>query len=380
MFVVSKICFHSRPSCSCIRCDSVCDLILFHCGEPPSWIRSKYSFQAPMRYGFLSNVTTDQIAYATQASEAVVIVSLDRKVELGMVILRENYEHSDEKLYVAFYEDESDKLYQIIHPWTLSKKRVFIHGLTVEFEVKHNYFDSLVKSVNSVHQKIINRLIPTPRDFLQPTSVSEFDLKVCLSLLPNSMKIDGDNQFRALQTIVSCNRSSPPILVNGSFGTGKTLLLAVATHCLIHFGKLFNFPVRILVCAHHYHSVDHFIDQYFGKMYDSDCDIYLFRLISDTYHIRSKFSHLYVSSENMLNYLQYPPWFLVVVTEFLTAQSLSVLGEEYFTHIFLDEGSQTVEPQTIAPLSLAGPFTKVVIAGDSCQVRQTKSQLILVAM
>jgi len=40
---------------------------------------------------------------------------------------------------------------------------------------------------------------------------------------------------------------------------------------------------------------------------------------------------------------------------------------EFFTHILLDEGAQTREPEVIAPLSMAGKNTKIVIAGDQNQ-------------
>lgn len=353
-------------------------MILFKRGDSPSWIRSQYRYKVPMRYGFLKNVSTDQIAYAAQASEAVVIVSQDRSTELRMDILRENYEHSDEKLYVTFYENESHKLLRIIDPWPLTSEEVFIHGITVEFEVKHQYFNSLVKSVNSVHDGMIRRLLPTPQDFFELMSIPEFDIKYLLSKVPCGIKIDGKSQFKALRTILSCNRSSPPIIVNGSFGSGKTRLLAVATYCVIFHGMRSNNPVRVLISAHHYHSVDHFIEEYFGSMFSRDSPVLLYRLMNDTYYIKSsRFSNFYVTIEDLKRSLSSsPPWFLVIVTEFLTAQSLlPIFGEDFFTHIFVDEGSQTVEPQTISPLSLAGQNTKVVIAGDPCQVTITQALL-----
>ena len=61
--------------------------------------------------------------------------------------------------------------------------------------------------------------------------------------------------------------------------------------------------------------------------------------------------------------------YLVVVTTFLTAHNIqSVVGKNVFTHILIDEGAQTREPETIAPLSMANGCTKIVIAGDNQQV------------
>ncbi len=334
-----------------------------------------------MRYGFLENVTADQIAYATQACEGLFIVSQDRYTQLKMEILKENYKHSDEKLYVAFHEDESSRLSEIISV-SLTQGEAIIHGLLVEFEVKHGYFNSLVKAVNSMHQGIIRRLLPTAADFFEPALLHEIDLKVLLSNVPYGIVIDGDSQFNALHAILSCNRSSPPLIVNGSFGTGKTRLLAVATHCLLDYGVRAISPARILVCAHHYHSVDHFIKQYFGKMFSNRTEVALFRLIDDSYYVRgSEFSHLYITSKGMQEYISnHEPQYLLVVTEFLTAQPLLKIFEEgFFTHILIDEGSQIVEPQVIAALSLAGPNTKIVIVGDSCQVRFVYSVVYVVS-
>jgi len=42
----------------------------------------------------------------------------------------------------------------------------------------------------------------------------------------------------------------------------------------------------------------------------------------------------------------------------------SVLGEGFFTHIMLDDAATMTEPEACIAISLAGPHTKVVIAGD----------------
>ena len=53
---------------------------------------------------------------------------------------------------------------------------------------------------------------------------------------------------------------------------------------------------------------------------------------------------------------------------FLTAPQLINLKAKCFTHILIDEGAQTREPEAIAPLGLADDNTKIVIAGDHMQV------------
>ena len=40
----------------------------------------------------------------------------------------------------------------------------------------------------------------------------------------------------------------------------------------------------------------------------------------------------------------------------------------FFTHIFLDEAAQALECEMLISLALAGPKTRVVLAGDHMQV------------
>ena len=53
---------------------------------------------------------------------------------------------------------------------------------------------------------------------------------------------------------------------------------------------------------------------------------------------------------------------------FRSVESLHYLFSGYFTHIFLDEAAQALECEMLIPLSLVGPNTRVVLAGDHMQV------------
>ncbi len=41
------------------------------------------------------------------------------------------------------------------------------------------------------------------------------------------------------------------------------------------------------------------------------------------------------------------------------------MGSGHFSHIFIDEASQAMEPETLVALDLAGKWTSVVLAGPS---------------
>ena len=42
--------------------------------------------------------------------------------------------------------------------------------------------------------------------------------------------------------------------------------------------------------------------------------------------------------------------------------------EDLFTHIFIDEAAQALAPEILQPLTLAGPDTRIVLAGDPMQL------------
>jgi len=63
------------------------------------------------------------------------------------------------------------------------------------------------------------------------------------------------------------------------------------------------------------------------------------------------------------------------VTTFINTQQLLQLRVRPFTHILIDEGAQSREPEAVAPLSLADKHTKIVIAGDHMQVKYIIIQL-----
>ena len=60
----------------------------------------------------------------------------------------------------------------------------------------------------------------------------------------------------------------------------------------------------------------------------------------------------------------------VVVTTLSTSRILFdlKLGHGFFSHILIDEAAQALEPETVTPVALAGPNTKVVFTGDHMQV------------
>ena len=186
-------------------------------------------------------------------------------------------------------------------------------------------------------------------------------------------QIDLDvGQIRALKVILT---SIPdlPILVAGPFGTGKTRLLARASYEIL---KEKN--ARVLICAHHQASVDTFVEKYFGPMIenkDNPWVINFLRVIPNNSY-RSKTRRKYEGFFKASNSLSSNDLIRnrVIITTLGIAQKLfhylpSDKKRSFFTHILIDEGAQTREPETVGPLCLAGRNTRIVVTGDHLQVR-----------
>ena len=318
----------------------------------------------------MEGIDADKIAYATQSSEAAIIVGKNRD-EVMMDIMKENFNHSDERLYVGFDRKESANLAKMFPE--LSKSSVTYHGIRVEFEVKHAYFNNLIQSVSSISDDVINRLLPKREDFF-PRSSANFQYTD--QMRPIISQLDPNDQLNALKTIAMYPSRSPPILINGSFGTGKSRVLAIATYFIVENAKDSE-PVRVLVCAHHHASANNFVEAYFSEMNEK----YSWK-VKHLFHftVRDESS----SSESIKKYhltlnklkkeiasfrYRMQTGNTVVTTTLLSALRLCQLFPPgFFTHILLDEGAQCREAEAIAPLSLASNNTQIVIAGDSNQV------------
>ena len=300
-----------------------------------------------------------------------------------MDILKENFECCDDNLYIAF-DCSSEKLLSTITSCQIPRQGTVLEEVSVEFEVKHSYFNGLIRAVNMIQSEIISRILPSKKDFQLFSAISEQELER-LFLLPQMLGMHLDRgQLSALKCILTSDPRSPPVLVTGSFGTGKTQLIAVASHCLVEQGRIRNQMVRVLVCAHHQATADNLVEKYFGPMLHRQPNYFeLVRLISNYAYPPQRSSFLkYYKAVNLLNFDFRPPQHhLIIATTFGTSRSLrSKVGNKFFTHIVMDEGSQTREPESIAPLCLASPNTKLVIAGDSNQVSSILNCLVCIIL
>ena len=297
-------------------------------------------------YGSLVGLSSNDVAYVEQSAIHVDITA----GRTTMCAKISNYGVSNKGLDVVnvTFDDE--------YSYYLLKSKITTQAVPVQFILKHSHFQNLHESLDNVNSRIIDCLIPS--------NPQQEQVSLPRVHYPDEdfLWLDKEYQLLALKKMMACDNSAP-FLLTGPFGTGKTRVLATTA---INFLK--RSGNRVLICTSHLHSADAYIDNYFGPMKEKNTlprNVSPIRLVSDHYKYKGKYNRLFKNCYNQKDLIKRSR---LVITTFLTALRLIKLRVKCFTHILIDEGAQTCEPEAIAPLGLADDNTKIVIAGDHLQV------------
>ena len=314
-----------------------------------------------VRYGYISADDGDKIAYIQQAceNEGKLVLQYKGKEYYANMVTAHPKKRRWYRIYIAMLMTDALKLRNVQYQYKIFNVEVF-------FELKYSYFDRLHKALDLLSCSTIQRLIPTNATYFSSP------MKYPDLLLSNKYKelltLD-HGQLKALQMIVYAEPKAPVIVV-GSFGTGKTQMLAQAAY-QIFLAKYDENP-RVLICAHHQASANAFLTKYFGPMKKQGWKVNIVRMtmLARMKEIDKCYRQYCMSSSYVARNLHR---IQLVVTTFANclhfAKLLKGSADHWFTHILIDEGAQTREPETIAPLFMCGPKTVVAIAGDHKQVR-----------
>ena len=331
------------------------------------WNPESNSISSPSypAYACISGLEDYKIAYVSQAAEmeryiGVHIHKKERggncsRVHCRAHILWRNCHHMEQKLYVGFDEQGNGYYQSSFHQDILKNGSIKV---IVKFQLKSSYFRNLRKSIDGLSSDVIQRI--------RARDCHMFSIETAADVLKHDYNsaLDSEQQ-KALRAILhEYPPSSPPILITGPFGTGKTRIMAMAAHVL--FKKSVT---RILVCTQQRESADNFMSMYRGVVSTSgsdDHDVTKIILRENKYE-RPNLKSWYVSPKKLHTHLENSKDNLLIVTTCLTAHYLAKASVE-FTHIFVDEGAQMREPEAIAALRMAKKTTKIVIAGDPQQV------------
>ena len=232
----------------------------------------------------------------------------------------------------------------------------------VEFELKYSYFEGLHRALESLSDETICKLNPAKDALAFEPSQDDFRVPE-----PPYKDIDLDEevQMKALKGILHPSPDLPIMLIAGPFGTGKTRLLARAAYEILKRKR-----TCVLICAHHQTSADTFVE-YFSRMKQSKMgwEIGVLRIVPNRSYLwdrERKYKGITLKSRREISQFDLDQHRLVVTT--LGGKPRCRRG--FFTHILIDEGAQTREPEIVGPLGLAAKYTRIVIAGDHCQVKK----------
>jgi len=326
-----------------------------------------YHHQDGIIHGSIHNMTTTQVAYARQSAESVqLMIPLPNSSGASSVYtppIPAEFPLPNELSYrsndVIYFRIPEEKLVHL-HCSSILQKTTTLQ-CQVQFKLKHFYYASLHRSLENLKPAVVSKLVPRPEDL----NLSLREVRLIPKPLTEMLDLDYEYQFIALKKIMGCSPNAI-FLVTGPFGTGKTRLLATAAY---NFLKSPN--ARVLICTCHIQSADAYVNDYFGAMIDDgilDGNV-LLRLVAK----ENPNCHVYNNYQCFVSNSYYPEVLRhkrLVVTTFISTQQLlhAQVRARPFTHILIDEGAQSREPEAVAPLGLADENTKIIIAGDHMQV------------
>ena len=295
--------------------------------------------------------TISYVIQAAQPSDGVKLMVNRGEICSADIILQENY--MEEKLYIGFSRPSANF-------FKLERSEFNAPILVkVNFDLKRSYFDNLTKSVIDLSKSTIQRIM-LDKSHMQLEELSTHHLS------NHYEKLCSPDQLEGLKAITFTPSISEPVVIIGPFGTGKTRILALASHFL------FSNPDKqsnILVCTHQRVSADTFLETYLNLKHELPHETDVKILLVRDYGVRNRhLAKYYVARTSVENNISQYGQHLIIIT-CLTARHLAGTMTGFFTHIMIDEAAQMREPEAVAPLCLADNRTRIIIAGDPLQVK-----------
>lgn len=233
----------------------------------------------------------------------------------------------------------------------------------IQFQMDRMHFCMMHFAIDKMHTTDV--VFPDISKY-RPLWSERHDLKVSSDIL-------NVEQIQAVKHIVAQRSGyTPPFVMYGPFGTGKTETIAQAAMVLLKEKP----SARILICAQSNSAADLYILKHLGPFLKKHPKIKLRRIYFkerrvNTVHkdvkpfclLTPDFSAFGMPSREDIENHQ------IVIVTLSTSLVLTNLGlHGHFTHVFIDEAAQALEVETIMPLSLCNEKTCVVLAGDHKQI------------
>ena len=309
-------------------------------------------------YWYLAMIMEQYVAdNVRQAATHVILKYGNMSFKAGLLPPQRFTHRGEPCLIIGFMKDQNIPPYfptPRLHAVLKQKGRMKV---ATEFQLKVGYFTNLHRAIDNIPSAMIQKLtieVPRPANYSPNEDVSD--------RFPAQFQLD-EGQLRSCQKVLSCSPALPFTVV-GPFGTGKTRVIAASALWLLRHDK----SARILIATHHKRTADEYIDKYFTADIRN-------KVLSGVRVVRLLGKNAPMKKADLHSDIVRSAWtvqgslhrYQLIITTFITSMGMQNPGR--FTHIFIDEGAQTREPECVAAFRFATPETKIVIAGDHKQVR-----------
>ena len=300
-------------------------------------------------FAYISGLNEDQIHYTSFADGIIQLSHQSSGITCVANILPETQFACNNLLYIGFDHNNARAFMKILNIGGTQQESC---KCVLKFNINESYFKILHTSVEKIASNVLKKL-------LVYHASPEYSNDVCVGMEKVHVELLDDSQHKAMIKMVMANHHSSPILVNGPSGTGKSYLIC---HFII---KTLNESTTacILVSCHHSASAHSLMAQFEKLMLDSSMVFYVSNSFCAS---QTNFIPEQEFKEHIHKYLQMKQ--VVIVASSLTASRISShMPDDFFTHIILEEASQSIEPETVAPLCMANETTNIILVGDPLQ-------------
>ncbi|KAH9515064.1 hypothetical protein Btru_019075, partial [Bulinus truncatus] len=280
---------------------------------------------------------------------------------------------NSDKVYEAFIVGESnynydgrgkEHIYLIVNQKTASELSLTTGTksvLEIQFQMDRKFFCRMHYALDSLQSTDV--LFPDIVKFKPSLNEVSFSMKIKSNVL-------NEDQMTAVRHIVIDREGyTPPFIMYGPFGTGKTETLAQATMTLLRERP----NVRILICTQSNSAADLYITKHLNVFVNKK-SLKILRLNAPERKVSSVPKEVMPFCYSPADIFETPPKDYIcqcqlVLTTVENSMQLTKLGlHNQFTHIFIDEAGQTLECEILMVLTLASTRTCVVLTGDHQQI------------
>ncbi|GAA5820987.1 hypothetical protein JCM11251_001910 [Rhodosporidiobolus azoricus] len=258
-------------------------------------------------------------------------------------------------------------------------------GLVVAVELLKGCLDEPFRSSATFDIQFLSSIIPTRRqihalsqplprkELLFPTPAVSYPgrpaMHDIISHYPFFSEPIANNphQKEAVLSIFYRSHGKAPFVIFGPPGTGKTVTLIETVRQIFHY-----MPESVLLLTAPSNSA---ADLLVSRLAPAITPSSMIRLNAPTRAVNSVDAAVKPYCFEQGGTWACPPLaqlkrYRIVVSTCISASILGGVGLQrgHFSHIFVDEAGQATEPQTFLPMSLAGPSTSVILAGDPKQL------------